>query len=132
MRARENPEQEQYVRLAAENGQMKEVFAALDALGSTAWRINRPIYNIISKVWNSGESLGDIPVDNAESTIKDPDEPTPEELAEPSLREAYRAQKQDVRALRAKAHGQRCSLNYKLEIARAVSSHLCKATYVSR
>jgi len=128
MRARENPEQEQYVRLAAENGQMKEVFAALDALGSTAWRINVPVYEVISKVWNSGESLGDIPVDNAESSIPDPKQPSPEEMAEPSYREAYRAQLREARAQRAKAHGQRCTLNYKLEIARAVSSSLDRRT----
>lgn len=121
MRARDSPEQEQYVRLAAENGQLKGVFAALDALGSTAWRINKPIFNVISKVWNSGEALGDIPVDNAESTIPDPVKPSAEQLAEPSYREAYRAQVREVRAQRVKAHSQRCTLNYKLEIARAVS-----------
>lgn len=122
MRARDSPEQQQYVRLAAENGQLKEVFAALDALGSTAWRINKSIYSVISKVWNSGEALGDIPVDNAESSIPDPVRPSPEQLSEPSYREAHRAQVREVRLQRAKAHSQRCTLNYKLEIARAVSN----------
>lgn len=121
MRTKESPEQEQYVRLAAENGQMTEVFTALDALGSTAWRINRPIYDIVTKVWNSGEALGDIPVDNAETKIPDPSPPSPEQMSELSYREAYRVQMKEIRTQRSKAHSQRCSLNYKLEIARAVS-----------
>lgn len=120
MRTKDSPEQEQYVRLAAENGQMTEVFTALDALGSTAWRINRPIYDIVTKVWNSGEALGDIPVDNAETKIPDPSPPSPEQMGELSYREAYRVQMKEIRTQRSKAHSQRCSLNYKLEIARAV------------
>lgn len=121
MRTKDSPEQERYVRLAAEHGQMKDVFAALDALGSTPWRINKPIYDVITKVWNSGEALGEIPVDNAEMKIPAPPQPTAEELSELSYKQAYKAQLSEVRQERAKAHSQRCTLNYKLEIARAVS-----------
>lgn len=121
VRMKESPEQEQYVRLAAENGQMKEVFAALDALGSTAWRINKSIYDVVVNVWNSGEPLGDIPMDQAERKLVYPVQPSIEAMEEPSVREAYRNQCRDIRIERAKHHSMRCTLNYKLEIAKAVS-----------
>lgn len=123
MRTHDSPEQEQYVRLAAENGQMLQVFAALDALGSTAWRINRSIYDTVIKVWNTGEQLGEIPMDNADTALLDPERPVESEDAplDPSVRQAYRLRMAQVRVERAKAHSQRCNLNYKLEIAKAVS-----------
>lgn len=121
MRIQGSPEQTQYLKSASDQGYLDEVFSALDALGQTPWQINREVFDVVSQVWNSGEALADIPVDNAESKISDPVAPSTDAMKDPRTREAHRVQMKTVRNERAKAHSQRCNLNYKLEIAKAVS-----------
>jgi DNA-directed RNA polymerase len=121
MRTKDSPEQEQYVRLASENGTMDQVFTALTALGNTAWRINRPLFDVIAKVWNMGDRFGVIPPDNATTKIAAPAPPPTDLALDPSQKQAYQVEMNNVRQARTKAHSQRCNLNYKLEIARAVS-----------
>lgn len=121
MRIRESPEQVQFMKMASEQGQLDQVFAALDVLGRTPWKINKPVFDIVMQVWNSGEAFADIPINNAETKIPDPKPPSAEQLRDPRDREAYRVQLKQVRNARSTAHSQRCDLNYKLEIAKAVS-----------
>lgn len=40
---------------------MPIVYAAVNALQNTAWRINRRIYEVLSEVWNKGGCLGGLP-----------------------------------------------------------------------
>ena len=120
MRIRDCPEQTQYIKKASDNRELDDVFAALDVLGSTAWAINRPIYDVISQVWNSGESIAGMPVKDPLLTIKDPPRP-PNADEDIAVRTEYRRLLKEMEMHRRNQHGERCTTNYKLEIARAVS-----------
>lgn len=121
MRTNDTPEQVAYLRAASSEGHLKSVFAALDVLGQTPWRVNRPLFDVVTEVWNSGQALADIPVDMGEDAIPDPDVPAGADSKDPKWRAAVKAKLAAVRLARQKAHSQRCDVNYKLEIARAVS-----------
>lgn len=120
MRTRDSPEQISYLKLASDHGHLNDIFTALDVLGSTAWQVNKEIFDVVMQVWNSGESLADIPMDNAEDAIPDPVLQADMDMKDPRNKEAYRVALKEVRNQRSKSHSQRCDLNYKLEIARAV------------
>ena len=121
MRIQDSPEQMHYLKSASEQGHLDDVFTALDVLGGTPWQINRPVFDVVSQVWNSGEAIADIPLDNADVNIPDPSAPPADQMKDPRMREAHRVRMKLARNSRAKAHSQRCNLNYKLEIAKAVS-----------
>lgn len=120
MRFRDSPEQLQHIKKAAENRELDTVFAALDVLGSTAWSINRQVYDVISQVWNSGESLAGLPVKDPLLNIRDP--PRPKDVdTDLAARTMYRRELKEAELFRRNQHSERCTINYKLEIARAVS-----------
>ncbi len=54
MRYKESLEQQVYTREAATAGHLELVFASLDVLGSTPWKINRFVFDTMLEVWNSG------------------------------------------------------------------------------
>ncbi|CAH7674161.1 hypothetical protein PPACK8108_LOCUS9070 [Phakopsora pachyrhizi] len=125
------------------------IYRALDKLGSTAWCINKEIFEVMVKVWNSGIELAGIPIrdphlnlnienhtkskknrDNSNTTqIDSADDGDCDEIfsekkescsgddprSEGERKEIYRS----LLASRRSAYGQRCSVNYQLEIAKA-------------
>jgi DNA-directed RNA polymerase len=110
-------EQTDYVKTASERGDLNELFASLDVLGKTAWRINRKVFDVVIKVWNSEEEFGDIPPAAKELVLP----PEPAASLDPQVRYEWI---QSVRAMQVEAmnnHSKRCSVNFKVEIARAVS-----------
>ena len=52
--------QEVYLRQASNAGHLELVFASLDVLSSTGWRINRQVFDVVLEVWNS--AAGDVQV----------------------------------------------------------------------
>ena len=111
-------EQLAYVREASEKGNLELVYAALDVLGSTAWKINKPVFDVVLKVWNSGERFLKIPP--AVFDLPEPVKPVNFE-SDPAARVTYLAKMKTYTRDKADAHSDRCSVNYKVEIARAVS-----------
>ena len=104
-----------YLRAASNSGDMAQVFAGLDVLGRTAWKINRPMFQIMVEAWNSGVAIANF--QPADPKIEYPSEP-------PNLenREARKRYVQEVRLLENAlqgSHTQRCFHNFQLEIARA-------------
>ncbi|KAJ7074487.1 DNA/RNA polymerase [Mycena amicta] len=116
MRFKDSVEQRSYLKYAAENGHVELIFQGLDVLGSTPWRINRRIFDVVLEVWNSGKRLGKMPPEIY-------DEPEPEPLAENETDMA----KRNIHLVRLRAynqakaanHSDRCSVNYKMEISRS-------------
>ena len=53
--------QQTYLEHASALGNVELVYAGLDVLGSTPWKVNRNIFDVVLKVWNSGERLCKIP-----------------------------------------------------------------------
>lgn len=116
MRATADQEQvKHYARIAAERGDLDQVFAGLDILGKTPWIINRNVFDVMLEAWNSGEAVANLAPLNPK--IDFPPEPAQSESA-------YR-HREWVRQMRllenekAGAHSQRCFQNFQMEIARA-------------
>ncbi|KAF2838721.1 DNA/RNA polymerase [Patellaria atrata CBS 101060] len=107
--------QQMYAVAAIEKGDMDQVFAGLDVLGRTAWKINRPVFEVMAEAWNSGEALASIaPLHYEYTTPPEPDRAT-------NLR-AHIEWKKEVKRLqniKSGHHSQRCFQNLQLEIARA-------------
>lgn len=104
-----------YAITASSNGDLAHLFAGLDVLGRTSWRVNRPVLEAMIEAWNSGEAVAKIPPENPDPTY--PPEPAPSE----DLKARYRWLKQ-VKIIDDVKNGQRsnrCFQNFQLEIARA-------------
>jgi DNA-directed RNA polymerase, mitochondrial len=117
MRTRASYEQRAYLKEASESNKMDEVFRGLDILGETCWTINRKIFDTILNVWNSGEAIADIPP--LASGMQYPMEPKAAKW-DVKARINWIQECKQMSRLMQNAHSQRCDLNYKLEIARAV------------
>lgn len=120
MRTKESDEQISYLRQASDADTLDQIFTGLDVLGSVPWKINKPVFEVVSQVWNSGEELGDIP---AKASLQQPIEAEkPEGLdKDPRAKDTYRHRIKKALQDRRAAHSTRCDANYKLEIGRAVS-----------
>src|SRR5277367_382604 len=117
MRTRASYEQRAYLKEASDSNQMDEVFRGLDILGETCWTINRKIFDTILTVWNSGEAIADITP--LASEMQYPAEPKSAKW-DVKARITWIQQCKQMSRQMQNAHSQRCDLNYKLEIARAV------------
>ncbi|KAJ3929955.1 MAG: DNA/RNA polymerase [Lentinula lateritia] len=113
MRFKESIEQQSYLNHASELGNVELVYAGLDVLGSTPWQINRKVFDVVLKVWNSGEKLGKLPP----AVFPDP-EPVLPEGADIKTRTTYIHRMKGWTQAKANNHSDRCSVNYKIEIAR--------------
>lgn len=116
MRFKESIEQETYLQKAIDDGKMELVLAGLDVLGSTPWRINKNVYEVVLKVWNSGERMGKIP-----PAVYDQPAPEIPENYEKDLqaRSVHLQRQKSYTQGKANNHSERCNVNYKIEIARA-------------
>ena len=122
MRYKDSEEQRIYIKQASENGQFEYVYAGLDVLGSTPWKINRKVFDVVIQVWNSGERVGKVP-----PAVYDKPEPEfpPNFTTDMKEKKVFLQRQKAYNQAKANNHSDRCSVNYKLEIARAVSrSHI--------
>ncbi|KAF3918083.1 hypothetical protein ABW21_db0206935 [Orbilia brochopaga] len=116
VRIRDCLEQILYIKEASKQGNLDRIFAGLDVLGSTAWKINQKVFDVILKVWNTGEAFAAIPPSSSK------DMPLPEEPpidADVATKAAFKIAHQELALLRKNHHSQRCDVNFKMEIARA-------------
>ena len=123
MRTKDSQEQIDYLRQASQADSLDQIFTGLDVLGSTPWSINRTVFDIASEVWNSGEALADIPVKDALLDTTEPEKPENYDT-DPRAKDTFRHRVKKAILERRAAHSNRCDVNYKLEIARAVSALL--------
>lgn len=117
MRTRQSLEQKAYLKEASDSNHLTEVYRGLDILGETCWTINRTIFDIVLDVWNSGESVADIPPQA--SGLEYPPEPKTADWDVKARMDWIQECKIMSRTMQ-NAHSVRCDINYKLEIARAV------------
>ena len=104
-----------YIRAASEHGDMNQVFASLDVLGRTPWRINRGVYNVMVEAWNTGQPIAKLAPENPQYEY--PLEPESSEDNEARKRWAFRMK--EINHEKAGFHSQRCFQNFILEVARA-------------
>lgn len=118
MRFKDSQEQQQYLKHASSRGNVELVYAGLDVLGSTPWQINRNIFDVVLEVWNAGYRLGKLPP----AVYEEPEpEKTPEMETDQKARSVFIQRQRQWLVNKANNHSDRCSVNYKIEIARAVS-----------
>ncbi|ANB13629.1 Rpo41p [Sugiyamaella lignohabitans] len=116
MRSRDSPEQVAYLKAASDRGTLDQVYEGLNVLGNTAWTINKDIFEVILKVWNTGEEFLEIP---RRVEIQPELPPAPPRDADPSVRRDWLRQCRLIVNENQALYSQRCDTNYKLEIARA-------------
>jgi DNA-directed RNA polymerase len=109
MRAQEH--QAQYASLW--NADLATVFAALNALGETGWRVNEDIYRIVKKVWDEGGGLAALPT---REDISFPDPPDDLDTNDESKRTWKRTERK-IRQLNSDLNSLRCDTTYKLSVA---------------
>ena len=117
MRFKESVEQQSYLSEASAQGNLELVYASLDVLGNTPWQINREIFDVVLQVWNSGKRLGKMPP--AEFDETEPVKPENYDT-DPKAKLIYITRQKQYLNNKANSHSDRCSVNYKIEIARAV------------
>ena len=89
----------------------------IDVLGSTPWQINRPIFDVVLQVWNSGDRFCKIPP--AVFDMAEPEKPENYEQ-DPQAKAIYVQKWRAWNKDKASSHSDRCNVNYKVEIARTV------------
>lgn len=119
VRSKECPEQVAYIAAASERGQMQAVFDGLNVLGETAWTVNKPILKVLSQIWNSKQEFLDVPP-HVQPQPDLSDIPVPSRDSDPGELRDYRRQCRNRVLENGRLYSQRCDLNYKLDIARAL------------
>lgn len=117
MRFKDSTEQQVYIEDAAAAKHLEPVFHGLDVLSSTPWAINRSVFDVVLKAWNSGEAIADIPAAEEKADYKLPDKPA--STLDPHQRSLYVERVKAIMAQQRKDHGERCKFNYNIEIARS-------------
>jgi len=109
--------QRAYAQSAIENGDMSKVMAGLDVLGRVPWQINAPVFEVMARAWNSGETIGDLVGEDSVANQKRPQEPP----ADATFQERAKWGKalKEYENLIGGLHSQRCFQNFQLETARA-------------
>ena len=117
MRFKDSAEQLSYLKHASALGNVELVYAGLDVLGSTPWKVNRNVFDVVLKVWNSGERMGKLPP----VTYEHPEPERPQNYETDMMeRNVYLQRQRAYQHSKANNHSDRCNVNYKIEIARAV------------
>jgi DNA-directed RNA polymerase len=116
MRFKECTEQARYLEHAIEQSHMEPVLHGLDVLSSTAWKINRGVFDVVLEAWNSGAGIADIPPSEFEAQYTFPKDIETDDL---KLRLHHLNEIKAVRLQQRKDHSERCKFNYTVEVARA-------------
>ncbi|KAG8056393.1 hypothetical protein GUJ93_ZPchr0002g26150 [Zizania palustris] len=111
MRTRGARQQREAVKRAPRE-QMQSVFEALNTLGSTKWRVNKRVLNIVDRIWSSGGQLADL-VDRADVPL--PEKPDTEDEA---MLKKWKWNLRSVKKENSERHSQRCDVELKLAVAR--------------
>ena len=107
--------QRDYGEAAAHRGDLDQVFAGVDVLGRTAWRINRDVFNVMLEAWNSGEEIANLPP--ADKVFPEIQKPT--DLTDREARVKWYYAVRDVENEKSGLHSNRCFQNFQMEIAKS-------------
>ena len=104
-----------YAVTASRNGDMSQVFAGLDVLAQTPWKINRGVFDVMVEAWNSGEAIAKIPQENP--AVEHPAEPLQDVPVVDRMKWIKKVK--EIENFKGGVRSQRCFLNFQLEVARA-------------
>ncbi|CAD6338849.1 unnamed protein product [Miscanthus lutarioriparius] len=91
--------------------QLRKVFEALDILGSTKWRVNRRVHDVVETIWSRGGGIAGL-VDKANIPLPErPESEDPDEIQKWkwSLKKAKKTNRE--------LHAERCDTELKLSVA---------------
>ncbi|ERT03251.1 hypothetical protein HMPREF1624_01557 [Sporothrix schenckii ATCC 58251] len=108
-------DQKIYAEAAIARGDMDQVLKGLDVLGRTAWKVNRPVFNVLLEAWNTGEAIADIPPIAPNVAVP----PEPDSSEDPMKRRTWLKAVKAAENQRSGLHSVRCFMNFQMEIARA-------------
>ena len=118
VRLKETNEQLSYLKEADSAGAIELIYACLDVLGRTPWIINRPVLEVAIAAWNSGNEYPRMPPLRPEQDFPEP----PSDSSDMAEKVRYQIRLKTLAHQRQSNHSDRCSVNYKMEVARSVSS----------
>ncbi|KAH6856247.1 hypothetical protein B0I37DRAFT_366904 [Chaetomium sp. MPI-CAGE-AT-0009] len=104
-----------YAEAAIERGDMEQMMRGLDVLGKTAWKINRPVFDVMLEAWNTGEEFANLPALDPKIVIP----PEPDSTDDPMKRRVWLRSVKAAENEKSGLHSVRCFMNFQLEIARA-------------
>ncbi|KAL2176962.1 uncharacterized protein P884DRAFT_260472 [Thermothelomyces heterothallicus CBS 202.75] len=104
-----------YAEAAIERGDMEQMMRGLDVLGKTAWKINRPVFDVMLEAWNTGEEFANLPALDPKIPIP----PEPDSTDDPMKRRLWLRAVKAAENEKSGLHSVRCFMNFQLEIARA-------------
>lgn len=107
--------QRDYGLAAAERGDLDQLFAGVDILGKTGWRINKSVFSVMVEAWNSGEAIANLPPLNKVF----PEIQRPGENATQKERWEWFVKMRAVDNEKSGIHSNRCFQNFQMEIAKA-------------
>jgi DNA-directed RNA polymerase len=109
-------DQRYYAEAALVEGDLDRMCEGLNVLGKTEWRINKPVFDVMLKAWNTGEAIANFPQESPD--LVSPEAPT--STNDPTERQRWMKAVKAVENRRTGLHSQRCFQNFQLEIARAL------------
>ncbi|KIW94152.1 uncharacterized protein Z519_05468 [Cladophialophora bantiana CBS 173.52] len=107
--------QKDYGIAAASRGDLDQLFAGVDVLGKTGWRINKDVFGVMLEAWNSGEQVANLPPLNKVF----PEIERPGENATQKERWEWFSKMRAMDNERTGIHSNRCFQNFQMEIAKA-------------
>jgi DNA-directed RNA polymerase len=104
-----------YMKAVLKDDGLKEIRSGLDVLGSTGWKINQAVFDVMLEAWNDGGPVGKLaPV---EPDLPLP--PQPSKDADFATRSAWNRRVREIENIRSGFHSVRCFQNFQLEVARS-------------
>lgn len=117
-------ESTEYLRLADQRGDLRQLYAALDVLGSTCWTVNGRVLDVLIQAWNDNLSIGKLIPRQTKSI---PEMPSLEELDEAARKKEKRKWTKkvaDIERENGDNYSNRVSAAYTLQQALMVRSRL--------
>ncbi|CAI0552882.1 unnamed protein product [Linum tenue] len=111
MRTHGSKQQREAMKLASK-AQLEQVFEALDTLGSTKWRVNKRVLDVVDRIWNSGGRLAHL-VDRDDVPL--PEKPDTEDE---TLLKKWKWKLRNAKKENRERHSLRCDTELKLSVAR--------------
>ncbi|KAK3134241.1 hypothetical protein QOZ80_6AG0546730 [Eleusine coracana subsp. coracana] len=92
--------------------QLRRVFEALDILGSTKWRVNRRVHDVIEAIWSQGGGVAGL-VDKGNIPLPErPDSEDPDEI------QKWKWNLKKTKKTNRELHAEQCDTELKLSVAR--------------
>jgi DNA-directed RNA polymerase len=104
-----------YMKAVLKDDGLKEIRSGLDVLGSTGWKINRAVFDVMLEAWNDGGSVGKLAPLEPDLPLP----PQPDQNADFATQTAWNRRVREIENIRSGFHSVRCFQNFQLEVARS-------------